>query len=58
MAEELRRQYAVGYYPDDTGKAGDRRKIKVEVTRPGAVVRSKTAYVIKGPEVAAAEDSN
>lgn len=50
VAEELRRQYAVGYYPDDTGKAGDRRKIKVSVSRPGAVVRSKSAYVIKGEE--------
>ena len=58
VAEELRRQYAVGYYPDDTGKAGDRRKIKIEVTRPGAVVRSKTAYVIKGPEGETAESSN
>ena len=47
VAEELRRQYAVGYYPDDTGQAGDRRKIKVQVSRPGAVVRSKSAYVIK-----------
>ena len=58
VAEELRRQYAVGYYPDDTGKAGDRRKIKVEVTRPGAVVRSKTAYVIKGPEGDTSESDN
>lgn len=50
VAEELRRQYAVGYYPDDTGKPGDRRKIKIEVARPGAVVRSKSAYIIKGEE--------
>ena len=58
VAEELRRQYAVGYYPDDTGKVGDRRKIKVQVSRPGAVVRSKSAYVIKGPDGDTAESTN
>jgi len=50
VAEELRRQYSVGYYPDDTGKPGDRRKIKIEVARPTAIVRSKTSYVIKKDE--------
>lgn len=55
VAEELRRQYAVGYYPSDTGKPGDRKKIKIEiVAKPQAVVRSKTSYVIKGNEPAAA----
>ena len=58
VAEELRRQYAVGYYPDDTGNVGDRRKIKVQVSRPGAVVRSKSAYVIKGPDGDTAESTN
>jgi len=49
VADELRQQYAVGYYPDDTGKPGDRKKIKIDVIgKPGAVVRSKTTYVIKG----------
>lgn len=46
VAEELRRQYSVGYYPDDTGQPGDRRKIKIQVARPKVVVRSKTTYVI------------
>ncbi|MEQ1762918.1 MAG: VWA domain-containing protein [Pyrinomonadaceae bacterium] len=49
VADELRQQYAVGYYPDDTGKPGDRKKIKIDVIgKPQAVVRSKTTYVIKG----------
>ena len=49
VADELRQQYAVGYYPDDTGKPGDRKKIKIEVVgKPQSVVRSKTTYVIKG----------
>ena len=52
VAEELRRQYAVGYYPDDIGKPGDRRKIKIQVSRPGAVTRSKSVYVVKGEEPA------
>jgi VWFA-related protein len=58
VAEELRRQYAVGYYPDDTGQAGDRRKIKVQVARPGAIVRSKSAYVIKGSDEGYSDSSN
>lgn len=49
IAEELRRQYSVGYYPDDTGKPGDRRQIKIQVARPNIVVRSKKTYVISGP---------
>ena len=49
VADELRQQYAVGYYPDDTGKPGDRKKIKIEVIgKPQSIVRSKTTYVIKG----------
>ncbi len=49
VADELRQQYAVGYYPDDTGKPGDRKKIKIEVVgKPQSIVRSKTTYVIKG----------
>lgn len=49
VANELRQQYSVGYYPDDTGKPGDRKKIKIDIIgKPNAVVRSKTTYVIKG----------
>ena len=58
VAEELRKQYAIGYYPEDTGKAGERRKIKVDVARPGAVVRAKSAYVIKSDEEPAATPTN
>jgi len=46
IAEELRRQYSVGYYPDTTGQKGERRQIKVRVMRPGLVVRAKTSYVV------------
>ena len=54
VAAELRQQYSVGYYPDDTGKPGDRKKIKIDIIgKPNAVVRSKTTYVIKGEQAAA-----
>ena len=48
VAEELRRQYLIGYYASEEGKAGDRKRIKVQITRlPKAVIRSKTTYVVK-----------
>lgn len=47
VAEELRRQYSVGYYSSKEGQPGDRKQIKVQVIRPGSVVRAKTTYVVK-----------
>lgn len=48
VAEELRRQYSIGYYASEDGKPGDRKRIKIEVSRPPrAVVRAKTNYVVK-----------
>jgi hypothetical protein len=47
IAQELRQRYSVGYYPVDTGTPGERRQIKIQVTRPKAIVRAKTSYVIK-----------
>ena len=46
IAEELRRQYSVGYYPENVGTKGERRQIKVRVMRPGLVVRAKTSYIV------------
>lgn len=46
IAEELRRQYSVGYYPDAIGQRGERRQIKVRVIRPGLVVRAKNSYIV------------
>ena len=51
VAEELRRQYSIGYYASEPGVPGDRKRIKIEVARPPrAVVRSKTTYVVKQPD--------
>ncbi|MDI1240984.1 MAG: VWA domain-containing protein [bacterium] len=47
VAEELRRQYSLGYYPSSEGKAGERRRVRIQVSRPNVVVRAKSSYVIK-----------
>ncbi len=46
IAEELRRQYSIGYYPEAVGKVGDRRQIKIRVMRPNVVVRAKNSYIV------------
>jgi len=48
IAEELRRQYSIGYYPESPGEPGDRKSIRIQVpTHPGVVVRAKRNYVVK-----------
>ncbi len=46
IAEELRRQYSVGYYPETVGQAGQRRQVNVRVARSNAVVRAKNSYIV------------
>lgn len=46
IAEELRRQYAIGYYPESEGQAGQRKQIKVRVDKSNAVVRAKNSYIV------------
>jgi Ca-activated chloride channel homolog len=46
IAEELRRQYVIGYYPQNEGEAGQRKQIKVRVNRPKLVIRSRDSYVV------------
>lgn len=45
IAEELRRQYDLGYYPSAPAKPGQRVKIKVTVERPGLAVRARGSYI-------------
>jgi Ca-activated chloride channel family protein len=45
VAEELRRQYSVGYYPKKIPQPGDRRTIKVRVNKPELVVRTRDSYI-------------
>lgn len=45
IAEELGRQYSLGYYPSVAGKDGERRQIKVKVTEGNLVVKSRDSYI-------------
>ena len=45
IAEELRRQYTLGYYPKNTAAAdGDRRQIRVKVNQPNVAVKARDSY--------------
>lgn len=46
VAEELRRQYVIGYYPNDSGQVGQRKQLKVRVNRPNVVVKARESYVV------------
>jgi VWFA-related protein len=47
IAEELRRQYSLGYYPSRQAQAQERRQIRVRVKRPNLVVRARDSYVYR-----------
>lgn len=44
IAEELRHQYHLGFYPDNTTVDGLRHMLRVEVTAPDAIVRARRSY--------------
>ena len=44
IAEELRHQYRLGFYPDNSKIDGNRHALRVEVTTPNAVVRARRSY--------------
>ena len=44
VAEELRRQYMIGYYPKEPSQPAQERKIKVKVNRKGVAVRARRSY--------------
>ena len=47
IAEELRRQYSLGYYPKQSARAGERRLIRVRLNQQGLTVRSRDSYIFK-----------
>ena len=49
IAEELGRQYSLGYYPSTRGKDGERRQIKVRMTEQNLVVKSRDSYIYSEP---------
>jgi Ca-activated chloride channel family protein len=48
IAEELREQYSIGYYPKGDGQSVERR-IKVKVDAPRAVIKARRGYMYKAP---------
>ncbi|HEX5733050.1 MAG TPA: VWA domain-containing protein [Blastocatellia bacterium] len=44
IADELRQQYLLGYYPTKKDKADQDRKVDILVTRPGLRVRTRPVY--------------
>jgi VWFA-related protein len=53
VAEELRRQYSLGYYPKATGSEGQRRQIRVQVSQPNLVVQARDSYIYSQKKVEA-----
>ena len=45
IADELGRQYSIGYYPSTAGKEGERRQIKVRTTEADLVVKARDSYI-------------
>jgi VWFA-related protein len=45
VAEELRRQYSIGYYPKRPPQPGQRRQIRVRARQPNLAVRSRDSYI-------------
>jgi Ca-activated chloride channel homolog len=57
VAEELRRQYSLGYYPSMAAQVGQRRQIRVRVNRPELAVRARDSYVVGSQTNATAQDN-
>lgn len=53
VADELRHQYSLGYYPADPPAPGERRQIKVRVDRANTVARARENYVKRAPRTEA-----
>jgi Ca-activated chloride channel family protein len=50
IAEELRRQYNLGYVPADDATPGQRKQIKVRVDRPNLIIRARDSYIVGAKE--------
>lgn len=44
IAQDLRRQYSLGYYPQTPAQPGQRRQLNVSVVKRGLVVRARDSY--------------
>jgi len=58
VAEELRRQYSIGYYPKRPPQPGQRRQIKVRARQPNLAVRSRDSYIFNPSGTASIVDGS
>ncbi len=54
IAEELRRQYNIGFVPLEEGETGQRKNIKVRVNRPNLIIRARDSYIVGSTTATAA----
>ena len=57
VAEELRRQYTIGYYPKRPPQPGQRRQIKVRANEPNLAVKARDSYIFNPSGTAVVDDS-
>lgn len=57
IAEELRRQYSLGFYPKRPPQPGQRRQVRVRVNQPNLAVRARDSYVFNGPASTSQENT-
>jgi Ca-activated chloride channel family protein len=50
IADELRNQYRLGFYPDALARDGSLHKLRVKVDKPEVAVRARTQYRAAGPD--------
>ncbi len=58
VAEELRRQYSIGYYPKRPPQPGQRRQIRVRARQPNLAVRARDSYIFNPSGTAAVSDNS
>jgi VWFA-related protein len=58
VAEELRRQYSIGYYPKRPPQPGQRRQIKVRARQPNLAVRARDSYIFNPNGTASVVDNS
>lgn len=50
IADELRHQYSLGFYAKSAAQANARREIRVRVSEPGLVIKTRNSYVYTPPQ--------
>ena len=58
VAEELRRQYSIGYYPKRPPQVGQRRQIRVRARQPNLAVRARDSYIFNPSGTAVFSDNS